>query len=94
MQLNTSPRRLPIGKRRLYWNRPWAKAIAVLPRQGRIIRQCRRCLTAHNGFARMRELREWCYPGRQRQHWHHNNIRRALERLSAKRIGWGMYAIS
>ena len=35
----------------------------------------------------MRQLREWCYPGRPRQHWFYINIKRALRRLGAKPIG-------
>jgi hypothetical protein len=42
----------------------------------------------------MRELRSWAYPGHPRQHWHQTNIYRALARLGAKRIGWGIYAIA
>jgi hypothetical protein len=34
----------------------------------------------------MRELREWCYPGRKRQHWFYINIKRALKRLGAMLI--------
>jgi hypothetical protein len=66
--------------------------VASLPRQGAIIRQCRRCLIAHDGLATMRELRSWAYTNQSRQHWHHTSIYRALKRLGAKRIGWGMYA--
>jgi hypothetical protein len=68
-------------------------AIAALPREGRIARQCRRCLIANDQIARMRQLREWCYPGAARQHWHQTNIYRALKRLGARRIAWGVYAL-
>jgi len=67
--------------------------IAALPRQGAIIRQTRRCLIAHDGLATMRELRSWAYPGQPRRHWHYFSITRALRRVGAQRIGWGVYAI-
>jgi len=94
MQLNGSRSRPPIGKRKLYWNSRWCKAIAGLPRQGRIQRQTRRCLVARGGVASMSELRAWCYPSLERQRWHHWSIIRALRKLGAKRIGWGMYAFA
>jgi hypothetical protein len=63
---------------------------AALPREGKIARQCRRCLLVNDGVASMRELREhWCYVGQPRQHWHHWSIVRALIKLGAQRIGWG-----
>ena len=48
---------------------------------------------ARQGVASLRELREWCYPSQERRHWHQTNIYRALRKLGAKRIGWGMYAL-
>jgi len=81
----TVTRTASIAKARLSFN-------AALPREGRIARQCRRCLLINDGVATMRELRSWAYPGQPRQHWHHTNIRRALKRLGAQRIGWGVYA--
>src|SRR5215472_13832835 len=65
---------------------------AALPRQGAIIRQTRRCFIARDGVATMRELRSWAYPSQPRQHWHYWSIARALRRLGARRIGWGVYA--
>jgi len=76
-----------ISKARLSFN-------AALPREGRVIRACRRALIARDGLVSMRELRSWAYPGHPRQHWHQTNIYRALARLGAKRIGWGIYAIA
>jgi hypothetical protein len=59
-----------------------------LPRQGRLARQCKRAFLAHNNQPlSMRELREWCYPGRERQHWFYINIKRALRKLGAVQIG-------
>jgi len=75
-----------IGTARLSFN-------AALPREGRIARQSRRCFLARQGVASLRELREWCYPSQERRHWHRTNIYRALRKLGAKRIGWGMYAL-
>ena len=65
---------------------------AALPREGRIARQSRRCFLARKGVASLRELREWCYPAQDRRHWHQTNIYRALRKLGARRIGWGVYA--
>jgi hypothetical protein len=80
--------------RAAYRNRTWCKAIASLPREGRIIRACRRALIARDGLVSMRDLRSWAYPGQPRQHWHQTNVYRALRKLGAQRIGWGIYAIS
>jgi len=67
--------------------------IAANPREGSIQRQTRRAFTANNCKPlSIRELLDWCYPARLRQHWHYTNIYRALKRLGAKRIGWGVYA--
>jgi hypothetical protein len=70
--------------------RPIDKALAAfnasLPRRGRVMTQCRRCLVAHQ-VATTTEIREWCYVGTERQHWHFTNIRRALRQLGAKQIG-------
>ena len=81
------------AQRARYRDRTHLKAIAALPREGRIRRQTRRAFVARNPRS-MTELREWCYPGQPRQHWHYWSITRALRRLGAQRIGWGMYAIS
>jgi hypothetical protein len=58
----------------------------TLPRRGRIATQARRCLIA-NGVATTSQIREWCYVGKPRRHWHHTEIRRALRQLGAKEIG-------
>jgi len=76
-----------VSKARLSFN-------AALPREGRIERQSRRCLLARQGVASLRELRDWCYPSQERRHWHQTNIYRALAKLGAKRIAWGLYAIN
>jgi hypothetical protein len=57
-----------------------------LPRLGRLARQCKRAFLAHPNPT-MRELREWCYPGRQRHHWFYINIKRALAKIGAVKIG-------
>jgi hypothetical protein len=70
------------------------RAIASLPRpNARIVRQCRYCLIVHDGTATMRQPREYCYFGEERQHFHYRSIWRALMKLGAKRIGWGIYAL-
>ena len=58
----------------------------TLPRLGRLQRQAKRCLIANDGSATTTQIRAWCYPGRERQHWHHAEIRRALRKI-AKPIG-------
>jgi hypothetical protein len=68
-----------------------ARALAAfdptLPRLGRLQRQAKRCLIANDGSATTTQIRAWCYPGRERQHWHHAEIRRALRKLGAHQIG-------
>ena len=72
--------------------------IAALPREGRIRRQTRRAFVASDGRPlSMTELRQWCYPGQARQHWHYWSITRALHRLGATSLGrtgragvWGL----
>ena len=64
-----------------------ARFNAGLPREGRILRQCRRCLVAHNNLATSRDLREWCWPAQPVQHWFYWSITRAMKRLGAKQIG-------
>jgi hypothetical protein len=59
----------------------------TLPRLGRVQRQAKRCLLAHNGVATTTAIRSWCYAGRQRRHWHYEVIREALHRLGARMIG-------
>src|SRR6516165_1673388 len=58
----------------------------TLPRLGRLQRQAKRCLIANDGLATTTQIRAWCYPGRERRHWHHAEIRRALRKI-AKPIG-------
>jgi hypothetical protein len=66
----------------------WKSFNPSLPREGRLARQIRRAFTAcNNRPLSMRELREWCYAGRARQHWFYINIKRALARLGARQIG-------
>jgi hypothetical protein len=61
---------------------------ATLPRQGRLARQIKRAFLAHQPKPlSMRQLREWCYPGRERRHWHYKNVRRSLRQLGAVQIG-------
>jgi hypothetical protein len=81
------------GQRQRALVRARARFNAALPREGRVARQCRRCFLANNQVARLRQLREFCYPARQRRHWHQTNIYRALHKLGAQRIGWGVYAV-
>jgi hypothetical protein len=78
-------RRRSIDTARLSFN-------AALPRTGRLVRQCGCALLIGQGVVSMKQLRAWCYPARQRRHWHQTNIRRALAKLGAERIGWGLYA--
>ena len=60
---------------------------AALPRLGRVARQCRRAFYAHDGIATMTQLRQWCFAGQRRQHWHYWSITRALRRLNAVSLG-------
>src|SRR5262249_34066243 len=68
-----------------------ARALAAsnptLPRVGRLMRQAKHCLIANDGSATTTQIRAWCYPGRERRHWHHAEVRRALRQLGAKPIG-------
>ena len=73
-----------IGTARLSFN-------AASPRQGAIIRQTRRCLTASNGVASIRSLLSWAYAGQPTQHWHYKSVYRALARLGARRALAGAY---
>jgi len=62
--------------------------IAALPREGRVQRQTRRAFVAHSGQPlTMSELRQWCFAGQDRQHWHYWSIMRALRRLGATSLG-------
>jgi len=80
-------------RRRRFTDSQAQSAIAALPREGRVARQCRRCFLANNQVARLRQLRTFCYPSQARRHWHQTNSYRALRKLGAQRIGWGVYAI-
>ena len=83
------------GQRQRALVRARARFNASLPRPGgRVVTQCRRCLIAHSGVVRVKDLRAWAYAGQPRAHWHYKWIYAALRRLNAKRIGWGIYAIS
>ena len=82
----TNRRRAAMDKARRFFN-------PSLSRVGRVERQVRRCFIASDGQpVTMRKLRERCYPCQRRRHWHHGEIRRALAKLGAVRIGWGLYA--
>jgi hypothetical protein len=56
------------------------------------MRACRHALIARDGVVSMRELRSWAYPGQVCKRWHRWSIVRALARLGAKRVAWGVYA--
>ena len=65
-----------------------------LPRRGRVARQCKRAFIAHQFQpVTMATLRQWCFPGQPRKHWHYGSIYEALKRLGARRVGWGVYAV-
>jgi hypothetical protein len=63
-------------------DKAYMRAIASLPRQGRIIRQLSRCFIV-NPRPTMKDLRNWAYPGRKREHWHYRSIYRALRDLGS-----------
>jgi hypothetical protein len=88
------PRRNPPNRRQTHLgahplaDRSRMRALAALPREGRVQRQTRRAFIAHGGQPlTMTELRHWCFAGRQRQHWHYWSITRALHRLGALPLG-------
>lgn len=82
-----SPRQTQTGARALA-DRSRMRALAALPREGRVQRQTRRAFIANGGRPlTMTELRQWCFAGRQRQHWHYWSITRALHRLGALPLG-------
>ena len=61
---------------------------AALPRDGRVIAQCRRCFLAHDSQpVSVSKLRQWAFAGRPRRHWHYKSIARALRRLNARQVG-------
>ena len=81
------PRRYPPSPRQTQI-REHLRVIAALPREGRVQRQARRAFIAHGGRPlTMTELRQWCFAGKQCQHWHYWSITRALHRLNAISIG-------
>jgi hypothetical protein len=82
-----SAQRYPGFGRRLSMARAVQSFNPSLPRLGRIEKQCRRCLLINDGAATMRQLADYCYPCRPRQHWFYINIKRALRRLGAGAIG-------
>jgi hypothetical protein len=71
-QLGQRQRTLWDGRRRSI-ERARLSANASLPREGKLRRQIRRCMLAHDQLVRMRDLRAWCYPGQPRQHWLHSH---------------------
>ena len=71
---------------RRYADRAQMIVVASAPRVGRLARQCKRAFLAQPNLS-MRELIEWCYAGRTRQHWFYRNIKRALRSLGAVQIG-------
>src|SRR6516165_7858867 len=78
----------PTKRRTRYGDNAYMTLIASLPREGRVERQARRAFVSNGARPlSMSELREWCYCGRERQHWFYINIKRALRRLGARRIG-------
>jgi hypothetical protein len=68
--------------------RPKHIVIAAPRRSGRVITQTRRAFIASGGRPlSMTELRQWCFAGRERRHWHYWSITRALRRLGAISLG-------
>jgi hypothetical protein len=93
MQLGNRTTRTRIVYSKITWERrklSIARARAsfnpALPRSGRLMTQCRRCLIARDGVATMRELAQWCYP-LERRHWHYKEVKGALLRIGARLIG-------
>jgi hypothetical protein len=77
----------PTERRRRSITRARLSFDASLPREGRIARQCRRCLIAKDRPVTMTELKQWCYAGQEHRHWQYWNIKRALRKLGARQIG-------
>jgi hypothetical protein len=65
-------------------DRTHMRAIAAKVRVGRVCRQIRRCLIAHNGRpVLINDLLDYCYAGsREHPHWHYRNVHRALPRYA------------
>jgi hypothetical protein len=57
--------------------------VASNPREGRVMRACRRALIAL-GACHTRDLLEWAYPGAEREFWHYKSIYRAAQRYAVK----------
>ena len=72
----TGPRQRSIASARLSF-------IASNPREGRVMRACRRALIA-TGACRTRDLLNWAYPGVERQFWHYKSIYRSAQRYAVK----------
>jgi hypothetical protein len=68
------------GRRKLYWNSRWCKAIAAVEREGRIQKQIRRRFVAAGGKPlRSPDFLPWAYPKLSKyQGWHRWSVRRAL----------------
>jgi len=67
--------------------------IASNPREGRVLRQVRRCFIAYNFRPlTMSEIWRWVYPDLERaKHWHRWSVRRALLKLAkpmGRRLCW------
>ena len=67
-----------------YRDRAWTKVIASKPREGRVMRACRRALIAA-GAVKTRTLLEWAYPHlKQFECWHYKSVYRAVKRYAVK----------
>ena len=82
--INIHPR-LPL-KRRASIARARQSFVASNPREGRVMRQCRRALIAAGGRPLMtRDLLRWAYPHiEQFKCWHYRSIYRAAPRYAIK----------
>jgi hypothetical protein len=62
-----------------------ARFIASNPREGRVMRACRRALIAASGRPlKTRDLLQWAFPSGERQFWHYKSIYRAAPRYAVK----------
>jgi hypothetical protein len=89
MQVGISrPSVRPHNWRRRSIARARASFIASLQREGRVMRQVRRCFIAGGGKPRsMSELVAWAFPELKRfKHWHRWSVRRALLRIQANSL--------
>jgi hypothetical protein len=80
MQLTTETR---LKGRARYRARDWLKVIAAARREGRVMRQIRRCFIARGRPLTTGELCDWSF-GRPRRHWHYWSIYRAAPRYAVK----------